>query len=297
MKLEESQTARAHVDLVEDYFDAHSREWSDLYATVREVNDLVLLNRKAIAIDFLCRELEPSPLVRVLDAGCGAGLASLDVARKGFYVQGFDVSDGMLDQCRRRFSAEGVPADRYSFMRADLLDSDFPAASFDGVLALGFLQYLPDEHQALLALNRLLSSGGILVVSGPTKAKISNYFGVLRLIKNVKRALRGSYPFRLLKKAKDALLGRRQTESNSHRVLRDISRHTYSPGRFEKLLREAGFEIVRWQGHGFAGFPFLKRLLGFRGELFLHRFLSRLASFLPIGRWANDIVVLAKKRN
>jgi SAM-dependent methyltransferase len=283
MSTNKPQASDGHSALVESYFDRFAEDWSDLYDTVREVNDLVLARRQEIAVDFLCTQLAPAADVRVLDAGCGAGLASFDLVRRGFYVHGFDVSEKMLEHCRRRFAKAGIGADRYRFTRTELMDDPFEPGSFDGIVALGFIQYLPDEGAALRVLHGALKPGGVLVVTGPTLNKISNYLGLLRRLKRLKSGVK-------------RMLGRKSSDDgNPHRVVREISRHTYTPERFRALLEEAGFEMLRWEGHGFAGFPVLRRYLKFQGELFLHRSLSRLARVLPIGRWGNDLVVLARK--
>lgn len=285
---------RAHVKLVESYFDQHAQTWSDLYRDLRGPNDLVLAARKEIAVALLCEALPPGEGVRVLDAGCGAGAAALDLVRRGFYVHGFDLSSKMLDLCRMSFEAAGISRDRYAFSRTDLLRNDFGAGAFDAVIALGFLQYFPDEGAALRALHRLLKPDGVLVVTGPNGAKPANWFGLSLLVERGKNRLRGTPAFTALKRAKALLLRRAPASPDPDRVINEISPHHYSERRFRTLLREAGFVMLRHRGHGFVGFP-MRRLLGLRGEIGLHRALTRLAAFLPLGRWGNDLVVLARK--
>ena len=85
------------------------------------------------------------------------------------------------------------------------------------------------------------------------------------------------------------------TVVSSEEVLFQISAHAYSYGRFRRLLREAGFQIESCRGHGYVNFEIIGRRIGRRGELFLHRFFSAVARVLPIGRWANDLIVVARK--
>lgn len=286
--------ASVHAKRVASYFDVHAQEWSDLYQRVRGINDVVLARRKDIAVDLLCQRLTPGRDVKILDAGCGAGVAALDLVRRGFYVHGIDVSQRMVALARERFAAEGIGSDRYTFTSLELLKSSFPPASFDGVVALGFLQYIPDEHQALRVLYDVLKPGGVLVVTGPNKSRISNYLGLSVFIEGIKGRLRGGTMFSLLKRAKATILGHAAVVNSSDRSLQDISPHLYSARRFRGLLTRAGFDMLHHEGHGFVGFP-LRARLGFRGELFLHQSLSRLASVVPLGYWATDLVVLARK--
>jgi len=246
-----------------------------------------------LRIEWLCQRLTPGRDVKVFDVGCGAGVAALELVRRGFYVHGIDVSERMVALSRERFAVEGVPPDRYRFTCVDLLSGSVPPASFDGVVALGFLQYVPDELQALRILHGVLKPGGALIISGPNRSRISNHLGLSVFIETAKDRLRGGRTFFLLKRVKAALVRRPLAQAPPDQ-LQDISPHWYSAARFRTLLTTAGFEVLRHEGHGFVGFP-LRKQLGFKGELFLHRSLTRMAAFTPIGHWANDIVVLAAK--
>ncbi len=70
---------------------------------------------------------------RILDVGCGAGLSTVLLARKGGLVTAFDVSERYLEMARERIRINGVE-DRIEWigkMGAEKLD--FPDESFDVV--------------------------------------------------------------------------------------------------------------------------------------------------------------------
>ena len=264
----------AHIDLVETYFDDNAGDWSDLYRQAQRVNDIVLADRKNTALEYLVRDVPAGG--RILDAGCGAGLLSADLLERGYTVHGVDVSQKMLDHAARTFAERGFPAERFELSCTDLLEAGLPEASFDGIAALGFLQYQVDEATALRELKRLLKPGGVLVVTGPNKlkAKLTGFFGLGK-----------------------AYYARRNPAAALHpsiQLLLKISTHYYSPGRFRSLLRDAGFRVVACKGHGFSNWAIIGPKLGFRGELALHRFCTRAARVLPIGRWANDIIAVGR---
>src|SRR5262245_47173322 len=48
---------------------------------------------------------------RILDYGCGHGMAAVVMARRGAVVSGFDLSDEYLAEARRRAIANGVEID------------------------------------------------------------------------------------------------------------------------------------------------------------------------------------------
>lgn len=260
------------IDLVEEYFDANAKSWSDLYERAERANDVVLADRKNAAVSFLAERLEPGS--RVLDAGCGAGLTAIDLIDRGFRVHGVDVSERMIEQCRANLERRGVGPERYELSHGDVFAADFEAESFDAVSALGFLQYQDDEVSALRELGRVLRPGGLLFVSGPTRVRISNGFGLAAVYRRVRWG--SALP-------------------PGHQVLGTISDHYYTPGRMRGLLRQAGFEVVRCRGHGYVNFVFVGGRLGLRGELALHRGLTGVARVLPIGRWANDVMAFARK--
>lgn len=269
----DSSGAEAHetqVEQVEEWFGTRSREWSESYETVRRVNDLVLIDRKNITLDYVARHVPEGGLV--LDAGCGAGWVALDLVRRGYRVHGVDVAQEMIDQCERLFADVGVASDRYEFTRADLLQADLGPNSFDAVVALGLLQYQVEQEPLLKALHKVLRPGGLLVVTGPIRRGLPNYLGLAELGGGLLRRLGVLPPI--------MTAGRTQ--------------HRYALEGFRRLLQNCGFEIVGATGHGFGDWVVLGKLIGFRGELLLHRLLGHVARVFPIGRWGNDLVVAAR---
>lgn len=300
-----ADTGSEHIALVETYFDANAREWSDLYRRAQRVNDLVLAARRDRAVELLSRSLPAG--ARVMDAGCGAGLTALALVQRGFHVHGIDVSQRMLDCCAENFAEHGIPPERYELSRTDVVRGGFEPETFDGIAALGFLQYQRDELEALRQLWRVLRPGGVLVVTGPTQRRLSELFGAARYyyvarasVARLVRRARGPAAPRPAPPASAQASGSASTNgtaapSAQHHLLERISVHAYSPARFRALLEQAGFRYERHVGHGFVNFAIVGRRLGYRGELLLHRSLSAAARVLPIGRWANDLIVVARK--
>lgn len=262
-----------HVEEVATWFDTRAKEWSDLYDEVRRVNDIVLIDRKDAAVAFMRGQLDPG--ARILDVGCGAGVTARDLVHAGFVVHGVDISQNMIDRAERRLAESGAPPDSYLFTRADVLEASLPAASFDGVVALGFIQYQTDERRSLELVRDVLRPGGVLVVSGPIKRQLANYFGGVAAAGAILRRLG------VLKRPRPASA---------------TVQNRYSVGRFATLLRDAGFEVISHKGHGFGDFLLLGRAIGFKGEVRLHRLLTRASGRLPLGRFANDLIMVARKR-
>lgn len=281
--------APSQIELIESYFDENAEDWSDLYQKAKRVNDLVLADRKNASIAALGDRLKPGS--HVLDMGCGAGLTAVDLMQMGHSVHGIDIASKMLEQARKNFEQGGFDSSRYELSCSDLFGAKLEAESFDAVAALGFLQYQTDEEDALRELNRVLKPGGTLVITGPMEKRLANWLGYSRYYYGLRRRLK-----RLLKPApKPAPKPAGAAPASSEAVLYQISAHAYSYERFRRLLGEAGFQIEHCKGHGFVNFEIIGKRLGYRGELFLHRFFSAVAKVLPIGRWANDLIVVARK--
>ena len=259
-----------HADLVRAHFDEHSNAWDRLYREPKIAHDLVLRDRNDIAVDFLAAHLAPGS--RVLDAGCGAGVTCRHLAERGFAVHGVDIADGMVKLCRQQFARHELDRSQYEFSVGDINRNTLPAESFDGIAALGFLEYQENEGESLAALHRLLRPGGVAVLSGPIATRISNLFGLSKYYK------------------------RWRTRGRAPAVL---SVNTYTLKRFTALLSAADFTLMAYRRHGYANFQlpyrFKKALDRVRGEFALHRGLTALSRVLPVDRFANDIVVMARK--
>src|SRR5439155_10236663 len=75
------------------------------------------------------------PGTRVLDAGCGAGGASMLAARRGAHVNGLDAAEALLAIARWR-----VPDG--DFRTGDLEALPYPSGTFDAILVADVLPYV-----------------------------------------------------------------------------------------------------------------------------------------------------------
>ena len=94
-----------------------------------------------------------TPETRLLDVGCGSGLALRLAADRGAVVSGLDASTALLEHARRR-----VPA--APLVEGELEDLPFPDGSFDVVTGFNSFQYAARPAAALAEAVRVLAPGG-----------------------------------------------------------------------------------------------------------------------------------------
>lgn len=100
---------------------------------------------------------------QVLDYGCGHGMASVVLARRGAQVTGFDLSPGYIAEANRRAMANATPID---FLTANAEELPFADNSFDAVWGCAILHHL-DLDRAGRELRRVLRPGGVAVFCEP----------------------------------------------------------------------------------------------------------------------------------
>lgn len=97
------------------------------------------------------------PGVRLLDAGCGSGLALQLARRRGAVVSGLDAADALLAVARER-----VPDG--DLRHGDLEELPFGDGGFDAVIACNSVQYATDPVAALRELRRVAAGGAPVAV-------------------------------------------------------------------------------------------------------------------------------------
>ena len=115
--------------------------------------------------EFAVEALSPLEGKRILDAGCGSGRSTIDFAERGAAeVVGLDLATAML-AIARKLAAEHDVESQCRFIEGGLLDHETDEP-YDGVLALGVFDYLPDMAKHLKHLASL--SRGPVVVTFPS---------------------------------------------------------------------------------------------------------------------------------
>ncbi len=97
--------------------------------------------------------------LRVLDVGCGAGLASEWMARRGAAVTGLDAAGEALAAARAHAAGSGLAVEYREGRPEDL------SGAWDAVLALEVVEHVAKRDVFLGALARLVRPGGLVFLS------------------------------------------------------------------------------------------------------------------------------------
>ncbi|MFQ6058722.1 MAG: methyltransferase domain-containing protein [Anaerolineae bacterium] len=124
------------------------------------------LFRVSMMADCLAQAL-PRLSRRVLDAGSGNGSLVVTLARRGYRVEGVDLSPASVAYSRRLIQRLGL-AGRAAVRVGDVARLPYPDQCFDGLTSGEVLEHVLDHQGAVREFHRVLRAGGVCVVTVPS---------------------------------------------------------------------------------------------------------------------------------
>jgi ubiquinone/menaquinone biosynthesis C-methylase UbiE len=178
-----------------------------------------------------CERARPSTF---LDVGCGRGFFAAALREKlpGLRCYGLELSPGLADQAER----QGI-----TVFRKDIVDGiPLPDDSVDLAFMGEIIEHVFDPDTCLLAVRRVLKSGGTLIVTTPNLASWTNRIMLLLGIQPLysETSTRRRYG-RWLK-----VLGQGEQSLQGHLRL-------FTQGALTEMLHDLGFTIERVLGNRF----------------------------------------------
>jgi ubiquinone/menaquinone biosynthesis C-methylase UbiE len=99
---------------------------------------------------------------RVADLGCGSGVFTDALQRRGYRCAGVDLSSKLIAIARNKFP-------NIEFIEGDVEQLPFADGSFNGVLLSGLIHHLPDPSRCAGEVSRILLPGGKFVAFDPNR--------------------------------------------------------------------------------------------------------------------------------
>lgn len=136
-----------------ELFDEWPERYEEWFST--PVGRLVKETECSLVLEML----GPAQGEKILDAGCGTGIFTLDYLAAGAEVVGLDISAPMLVVAARK--AAGYP---FAAVQGDMLALPFADGTFDKAVSVTALEFIEDGKKAVEELFRVTKPGGRIVV-------------------------------------------------------------------------------------------------------------------------------------
>lgn len=185
----DSSAQPANVDQGEiTKFDAIAARWWDPAGNFKPLHDL-----NPLRLDYIERRvgLRGSD---VLDVGCGGGLLSEAMARRGANVLGIDMAGAALDVARLHALETGVEV-QYRQVTVESVAAERPGR-FDLVTCLEMLEHVPDPASVVAACAALVRPGGHVVFSTLNRNPRSYLLAIVGAEYLLKLLPRGTHDYR-----------------------------------------------------------------------------------------------------
>ena len=152
-------------------FQASASRWWDPDGEMRPLHDL-----NPVRLEYVERA-GPLEGRAAVDVGCGGGLLSEAMARRGARVVGLDLAEDLLEVARLHAIESGVRVD-YRLESAEQ-HAESNEGRYDVVTCMEMLEHVPDPESVVRSLARLARPGGHVFVSTLNRTPRAYLFAVL----------------------------------------------------------------------------------------------------------------------
>ena len=242
----------------------------EIYRT-QNLHSLIRQTRLAVA-DRFAEELNLATGCQALDVGCGAGMMTVSLARRGAIVHAMDRVPAMLEAARKLADRERL-SHRVTLSLGDAKHLPFRSESVDLVVALGLIGWIPSPKAALSEMTRVLKPGAWMIASTGNARRMSFLFDPLEnpflapLRKKLKMWFSGAAGDRVRREHLSFTLSRRL-----------VVMHQYGDSESRRLMELHGLRRIRSSTCGFGPFTFLRTPLVPQGwDVRSHLRLQRMA--------------------
>lgn len=193
----------------------------------------------------------PFPVGRkLMEIGCGTGYAMLNLGLGGKLTEawGCDISQGMLDTCRRNADELGIEV---HLECADAEVLPYADSEFEMVIGHAVLHHLPDLTASFRELYRVMEPGGVCVIAGEPTLRGHQIARVVKKVANRGIKAYARLGGRLGKKPVELRLYPAIVSGEEDHELQELEHvvdiHVFRPNELREMARKAGFRVARYE--------------------------------------------------
>jgi len=271
--------------LVDKLFDTNATYWRDTYKE-KDISGIIYQRRQATALSYV-DGLELPKTAHVLEIGCGAGFLTTALVKRGFFVEGIDHAQTMVDLTLENARQKGI-VNRINVCTGDAHELSYEDKTFDLIIALGVIPWLHDLKKALTEINRVTKPGGYIVLTMDNVLRATTLFDPKTFP-----------PIAMIRGLMRRKLERTGLLSSWNIWVNATPYSQHSPREFKKNLCEAGLIVMKSTSVGFGPFTFFGyRLFSDRNGIKIHQKLQEYAdSGYPFFRsTGSHYIVLATRK-
>jgi ubiquinone/menaquinone biosynthesis C-methylase UbiE len=153
------------------HFESTAGYWKEIYEDSTVYARIHQL-RRDMALAWI-DELMLQPHELILEVGCGAGLTTVALGKRGYAVEAIDTSEKMLDLARGSVNGLGLES-QVNIGMGDVHNLRFQTKMFGLVLALGVVPWLHSPDKAIREMTRVLKPGGYLLFNGDNRWRLNH---------------------------------------------------------------------------------------------------------------------------
>ncbi|OAZ96257.1 bifunctional 2-polyprenyl-6-hydroxyphenol methylase/3-demethylubiquinol 3-O-methyltransferase UbiG [Halomonas sp. G11] len=168
-------------------FEALASRWWDPQSEFKPLHDI-----NPLRLDFIDARAGLAGK-KVLDVGCGGGILSEAMARRGAKVTGIDLGEAPLGVARLHAEEQGVTVD-YRNISVEAL-ADEQAGQYDVVTCMEMLEHVPDPASVVRACAALVRQGGYVFFSTLNRTPKAYAFAILGAEYVLKLLPRGTHDY------------------------------------------------------------------------------------------------------
>ncbi|MDF1583916.1 MAG: bifunctional 2-polyprenyl-6-hydroxyphenol methylase/3-demethylubiquinol 3-O-methyltransferase UbiG [Methyloprofundus sp.] len=151
-------TASENVHLHEiNKFGSQAERWWDRNGEFKTLHDV-----NPLRINFIQKFISPQNM-RIVDVGCGGGILTEGLAKKGADMLGIDLSEDLIDIADLHGLESGVKT-HYKKISAEAL-AEIEPAGFDHVVCMEMLEHVPEPGSVIAACAKMVKPGGYVFFS------------------------------------------------------------------------------------------------------------------------------------